>query len=191
MTKKRNLDQEKVLSTATEIVRNEGIKALTLSRLASELDIRTQSLYNYIANLDELIALVGARLVNKLRQKITDGILGFSGTEALIKFADIARNFLLDEGTLGVIIFYLHEYPKDSPFNTEAQKLVALLNQVIDSSHTNVGTDAPFSHALIGSVLGFVFIETSGFYQDETDASSTESYHQMIKRIITPSGEPA
>ncbi|WP_054725509.1 TetR/AcrR family transcriptional regulator [Paucilactobacillus hokkaidonensis] len=69
MTKKRNLDQEKVLSTATEIVRNEGIKALTLSRLASELDIRTQSLYNYIANLDELIALVGARLVNKLRQK--------------------------------------------------------------------------------------------------------------------------
>lgn len=191
MTKKRTLDQDKVLTAATNIVRNEGLKTLTLPRLARKLDIRTQSLYNYIANLDDLIALIGARLVHKLRQKITDGILGLSGTEALVKFADIARNFLINEGTLGVIIFYLHEYPKESTFNHETQLLVELLNRVIDSSHINQGDDAPFAHALIGSVLGFVFIETSGFYTDETSVSSTKSYHQMINRIIAPSGEPA
>lgn len=191
MTKKRTLDQDKVLTAATNIVRNEGLKTLTLPKLAHELDIRTQSLYNYIANLDELISLIGARLIYKLRQKIKDGIVGLSGTEALIKFADIARDFLTDEGTLGIVIFYLHEYPKESTFNHEAQMLVELLNQVIDSSHIDQGNDEPFSHALIGSVLGFVFIETSGFYKDETFASSTKSYHQMINRIITPSGELA
>lgn len=187
MTKKRSLNRDKVLQTAVDIVRNDGLKALTLQRLAHDLNIRTQSLYNYISNLDELIALIGAHLINQLRQKIIDGIVGLSGKEALIRFADIAREFLIAEGSLAMIIFHLHEAPKDSEFNNAALQLVALLNQVIDSSHIEVHDDAPYSHALIGSVLGFVFIETSQFYKDETSGSATKSYHQMIERIITPS----
>ena len=91
MTKRRNLDLDKVVNQAIEIIQADGIKALTLPRLAKVLDIRTQSLYNYIANLDELVSLIGARLIREMCQEIKDGIIGLSDNVALIQFASIAR----------------------------------------------------------------------------------------------------
>lgn len=189
MTKRRNLDQQKVIDQAIKIIKQDGLKALTLSRLAHDLDIRTQSLYNYIANLDDLLSFVGARYLDELLAKVTKNILGLSGNEALIKFADVVHDDLMNHAPLSDIIFYANGFSKQSEFHQSAMKLVALLNTVINSSHTKDDNPASISGALIGSVLGFVFIEFTGFYENETPESLTKSYHQMILRIITPNKE--
>lgn len=181
---------EKVVNQAIAIIQDDGIKSLTLPRLAHALDIRTQSLYNYIANLDELISLIGARLVAEMCQTIKNDIVGLSDDEALTKFAVVARQYLLSQGHLALVLYDLHSFPKNSQFNIEAHKLVALLDQVIASSHLKESDQTSVSQTLISAVLGFVFIETSNFYVQETPEEVEQSYCQMLKRIITPTCEP-
>ncbi len=186
MTKRRNLDLDKVMNQAIEIIQADGIKALTLPRLAKELDIRTQSLYNYIANLDELVSLIGARLIREMCQEIKDGIIGLSDNVALIQFASIARRYLLSKGNLALVIYDLHSFPTNSQFSIEAKKLVDLLNQVLASSTLKQEEQFAVSQTLISAVLGFVFIETSNFYDLASEDDVEKSYCQMLKRIITP-----
>ena len=186
MTKKRTLDLDKVIAQATDIIQADGIKALTMSRLAKDLDIRTQSLYNYIANLDELISLIGARLVNEMCQHIKDGIIGLSDTLALTKFAVIARQYLLSKGNLALVIYDLHSFPTNSQFALETRKLVDLLNQVLASSSLKRAEQFSVSQTLISAVLGFVFIETSNFYEPVSPDDVDRSYCDMLNRIITP-----
>ncbi len=49
--KHRILDREKVLAAARVMVTRDGIRELTFQTLAKELNIRSQSLYNYFSNL--------------------------------------------------------------------------------------------------------------------------------------------
>lgn len=186
MTKKRILDLDKVVAQATEIIATDGINSLSLSRLAHDLDIRTQSLYNYISNLNELISLVGAHFLDQLLEKVKDNIFGLSGNDALIKFADIVRSELLKQPELSAVIFYAHEFPNDSQMNQAAFKLVGILDRLIVSSNERIKNPSTISGPVIGAVLGFVFIEISDFYQNETPESLTEMYHQTILKIITP-----
>lgn len=52
------LSREAIVAAALEIVRSEGIDALTMRRLAQALDTGPASLYVYVANRDELWDLV-------------------------------------------------------------------------------------------------------------------------------------
>lgn len=64
-----------------------------MPNLAKALDIRSQSLYNYVANREEMVSLTGARLMQQMYQQVVDGIIGLSGSKAYLKFADIVRDF--------------------------------------------------------------------------------------------------
>ena len=66
MTKRRTLDLEKVLATAEKLADEQGLEALTMPNLAKALDIRSQSLYNYVANREEMVSLTGARLMQQM-----------------------------------------------------------------------------------------------------------------------------
>lgn len=186
MTKKRTLDLDKVVNKAMEIIQFDGMKSLTLPRLAQALDIRTQSLYNYIANLDELTSLIGAKLIDEMCQKVKDGLVGMSDKRALYKFAILARQYLISKGNLALVFFALHSFPEDSQFGISAHKLVDLLDQVIAASHFDKSAQTALSQTLISSVLGYVFIETSNFYVEETPEEIESNYLQMLKRIIGP-----
>jgi AcrR family transcriptional regulator len=52
---KAPLSQEAILDTAMRILREEGLDAVTMRRLATELDTGPASLYVYIRNRDELL----------------------------------------------------------------------------------------------------------------------------------------
>ena len=81
MTKRRTLDREKVLATAEKLADEQGLEALTMPNLAKALDIRSQSLYNYVANREEMVSLTGARLMQQMYQQVVDGIIGLSGSK--------------------------------------------------------------------------------------------------------------
>jgi AcrR family transcriptional regulator len=52
---KAPLSEDAILDTALRILRNEGLDAVTMRRLASELDTGPASLYVYIRNRDDLL----------------------------------------------------------------------------------------------------------------------------------------
>ena len=52
------LTREDLAATAVRIADNEGMAALSMRRLAAELDVGTMSLYHYVRTKDELLTLV-------------------------------------------------------------------------------------------------------------------------------------
>jgi len=60
------LSKERVLSAAMEIADREGIDALSMRRLASELGVEAMSLYYHVANKDDLLAGIHELVLNEV-----------------------------------------------------------------------------------------------------------------------------
>jgi AcrR family transcriptional regulator len=55
---KPGLSLERIVDAAVEVASSEGLAAVSMSRIAAELDAATMSLYRYVATKDELLALM-------------------------------------------------------------------------------------------------------------------------------------
>ncbi|PEG97847.1 TetR/AcrR family transcriptional regulator, partial [Lactobacillus sp. UMNPBX8] len=88
MAQKRNLDLDKIIDQATKLISEKGLSATTLPALAKALNVRSQSLYHYVSGRKQLLSLVGAREIKILRHQLMDDLIGLSGRDALLKFAD-------------------------------------------------------------------------------------------------------
>lgn len=120
--------------------------------LAKALDVRSQSLYHYVSGRKQLLSLVGARQIKILRHELMNDLIGMSGRDALLKFADVVRDFLLSDPALSSILYHLNEYPKDAAINQEILDLIKM------GERLNFKKESVISfHALIGAVLGYVF----------------------------------
>jgi AcrR family transcriptional regulator len=60
---------ENVLDTAERILDQEGLNALTMRRLADELGVSSMTVYGYLANKDELLQAVAARVLGGLEHQ--------------------------------------------------------------------------------------------------------------------------
>ncbi|WEV43897.1 TetR/AcrR family transcriptional regulator [Lactobacillus sp. ESL0684] len=179
MVKKRDLNLDKLIAKATELINQHGLAALTLPSLAKELGVKSQSLYHYVSGRKQLLSLVGASRIKLLSQKLIENLLGFSGVEALLKFADIVRNFILTDQALLSILYHLNEYQQDDAINQEILKIIELAEKL------NIRGDSKVSlHALIGAVLGYVFLDVSASFTKESAAEADRGYHELILQLV-------
>jgi AcrR family transcriptional regulator len=88
------LDKQAVLQAAVDLVNAEGVAALTLSRLADELGIRSPSLYNHVDGLQGLqreLTVMNARLI---ADRLGEAAIGKSGTELFMSAAQAFRSYV-------------------------------------------------------------------------------------------------
>ncbi|WP_297952705.1 TetR/AcrR family transcriptional regulator [uncultured Lactobacillus sp.] len=181
MAQKRNLDLDKIIDQATKLISEQGLAATTLPALAKTLGVRSQSLYHYVSGRKQLLSLVGAQQIKILRHQLMDNLIGMSGRDAVLKFADIVRDFLLSDPALASVLYHLNEYPKDAAISQEILDLIKL------GERLNLKRESVISfHALIGAVLGYVFLDKSTSFLDETKDESNRNYHEMILRLVEP-----
>jgi AcrR family transcriptional regulator len=81
------LDAAAVLDAAASLADAEGLQALTLSRLAAELGIRSPSLYAHIDSLEDLRRRLGARGARELAAVLSRAAAGRAGCDALAAVA--------------------------------------------------------------------------------------------------------
>ena len=62
----RGLSLDRIVSTALELIDEEGIGAATMRAVSSRLGVRSMSLYRYVQDRDELFDAVVERIVNEL-----------------------------------------------------------------------------------------------------------------------------
>lgn len=68
VARNRRRRSEAFLSTGLRIVTEEGAEALTMARLASELDTAVGSVYRYYGSKDELMAAIQANAIDRLHR---------------------------------------------------------------------------------------------------------------------------
>lgn len=181
MAQKRTLDLDKVLDKASELIKINGLSETTMPTLAKALGVRSQSLYHYVSGRKQLLSLVGARQIKILHHKLVNNLMGLSSEEALLKFADITRNFILHDPALSSILYHLNEYGENDAINQEILNVFDLGEKLNLKKYETISF-----HALIGAVLGYVFLDKSTAFANESDAKSNENYHKMILRLVQP-----
>lgn len=183
MAQKRSLDLDKVIAKASELIADRGLSEMTMPNLAKALGVRSQSLYHYVSGRHQLLSLVGASRIKELHQELVNNLLGLSGEAALLKFADIVRDFLLKDPTIFSILYHLNDYSHEDTITQEIANIFELGEKL------NLRSDnAPSFHVLVGAVLGYVFLDKGLAFTDESAEEANENYHKMILRLVQPAG---
>ena len=82
-----------VVAAACDLADAEGLDALTLARLAGSVGVRTPSLYNHVAGLEDVRRRVALRGLAELTEALRDAALGRAGGEALVAMARAYRDY--------------------------------------------------------------------------------------------------
>lgn len=185
MVQKRNLDLPKVINKATEIINEKGLNELSMPKLARALGVRSQSLYHYVSNLDELLSLVGAERLKVLRAQLTEKLIGYSGNDALYLFADETRDFLLNDRTVSSIFYNLQAYIHNQLITDEVNKIIELGEKIVNIDKKNTVS----LHSLLAAVLGYVFLDRADLFKNEDKKSADDNYHDLLSRLVSPTTE--
>src|SRR4051794_3781942 len=89
--------REQIVDMAIALIDREGVEALSVRRLASDLGIRGPTLYHYFANKGALLDAVRARLVAELWAEVERRLAGVAGDD----WAGVIRSYV--EGALDVV----------------------------------------------------------------------------------------
>lgn len=187
MAASRTLSIDKVVAAATDIARHDGLQKVTISTLAKRLNIRSQSLYHYISNRDELVSLVGAHVLHELYQQIVDSIVGLSGKLAIIKMGDIVRNEIIKQPFMTSIFYMMQVNPHEHNVQAELEKIVEIVKKIVNEDEELKKTTDP--QMLIGAAFGFIFIDLLPDHRNKMDncQGRQQAYDLMLMRLISPS----
>jgi len=96
MVVKKPLTPTVVVDVALGIVDEHGLEGLTLAAVAQRCEVATPSLYKHVANLGELKALVGVRVLDDMTERFTAAVLGRGGDEAVTALMGAYRAYVAD-----------------------------------------------------------------------------------------------
>ena len=181
MVKHRVLDQQKVLATAGVMASESGVANLNFKALATRLDIRSQSLYNYYPNIEAVIEALGADFLTQLDTQLTHGLVGLSGVDSLQRFAEISHDYFDSTGNRVQLLYYIHRYAETSPFVQALKAVIDLLKQLVAGVHLRQMSQEAYVQGLISSVLGFTVLEIMNYLPAEY---RDVNYHQMLQLYL-------
>lgn len=189
MGRKIGLAREQVVAAAAEIADRDGLDALSLAAVASQLGVRSPSLYSHVDGLAGLRRHLSIRASRMLTSELAASAVDLEATQALQAIAAQLRSFAHRHPGL-----YDSFLPAPTP--QEDPELAAALAQpvgVVGSVLVDMGVDPasviPLVRALRASVHGFVHLELRGGFglPDDIDDSFTTTVDLVIGAIAAHS----
>ncbi|AMV63308.1 transcription regulator (putative) [Pediococcus damnosus] len=161
MVKKRTLSREKVLETAEHLIEQKGLNGLTIHDLATALNVRPQSIYNYASGLEDLLDQVGLQFVQEVSEQLTQQLIGVAGPEALTVFAHEFRQACLQHPGMAPLLLNPNMLSKTTKTH---QALINLYRKLFDPLHLNDDPGKVESTLYRSTLFGFIVQEIGGFF---------------------------
>ncbi|MFF0339431.1 TetR/AcrR family transcriptional regulator [Kribbella sp. NPDC004875] len=180
MVVKKSLTPAAVVDVALGIVDEHGPDGLTLAAVAQGCGVATPSLYKHVANLGELKALVGVRVLEDMADQFTAIVLGTGGDEAVTALMHAYRAYVAarPKRYAAVPMDPLHDPIQEAA----GKKLVGVMYATL----RGYGLEGPAAvHAtrrLRVLVHGFASIESGGGFGLPEDLD--ETYDQLIQMYL-------
>ena len=179
MSPRIGLDAEVVLDAASQIADSEGLEAVTLKRVASELGIRSPSLYNHVEGLSGLRRGLHLRGLRMVAADLRWAAVGATGDEALRAVCSAQRAMARQHpGLYGAIQPSVHRQDVDDELLSAGLEVLRVLEAVLRSYDID-GDDAV--HAIRGlrsALHGFVTLEAAGAFGMAQDVD--QSFDRLI-----------
>lgn len=158
------LDRETVLQTAEALVDRDGYDALTMTSLAAELDTRVSSLYNHVANLEDLRAHIQVRAMRLLGEHVRAAAMGHAGADGLRILSHELRAFARQHPQRYAA---LTRPPIDrDEFFAAALTAIEALSVMVRSAGLPEDRMLPTGMAVFAALHGFVSLEVAGYFGD-------------------------
>ena len=182
---RRRLDRAAVVEAAELLVDRDGAAQLTMTALASELEIRGPSLYSHVANLEELLSLVQTRALAELGSGLQRAAMGRSGPDGVRALASALRAFATSHPGR-------YELAMREPIDRPAMQVASLAAgeafiAVIESMGVQLSNELAFS--CLATLHGVLTLDRAGLYpRSEIDieavyAEATELVIHIIERV--------
>lgn len=180
--RRARLDQEAVVSAAEDIVDRDGYDALTMTLLAAELDARVSSLYNHVANLEDLRALVQVRAMRLLGVEVRRAAMGHAGADGLRVLSHALRTFARTHPQRYAAI----TRPAIDPeaFFGAAADTIEALAVMVRSAGLPEDRIIPTGMAVFAALHGFVSLEVAGYF-DTVENQLDEVYELVVRGAVT------
>jgi AcrR family transcriptional regulator len=158
------LSSDRIVVAAIELIERDGAAALTMRRLGSELGVEAMSLYNHVANREALLAAIGDRLLEPLR----DIPLEAPWQTCAARFASALRTIGVEHPATFRLVGL---QPLDSPASLEAVE--RLLQAFVAHGLTALDALATY-RALASYARGYALAETTGFTVDAASVGARD-----------------
>ncbi|MBM9460597.1 WHG domain-containing protein [Nocardioides sp. zg-536] len=176
------LDQEAVLRAAEVLVDRDGYDALTMTSLAAELDARVSSLYNHVANLEDLRALIQVRAMRMLGEHVRAAAMGHAGAEGLRALSHALRSFARSHPQRYAA---LTRPPIDrEAFFSAALDAIEALAVMVRSAGLPEDRLIQTGLAVFAALHGFVSLEVAGYFGDLSGTSGEVDLDQVYAEVI-------
>lgn len=184
MSPRSGLDKEAVLLAAAELVDQEGLQALSLSRLAQRLGVRVPSLYNHVDGLPGLNHELEVLSVQRLGERLAEAVMGEAGPQALQALAAAYRQYAKESpGLYTLSQRSSSDHPDPGGELQQSRERVLRAALAVVASFGLSGQDG--LHAVRGLrslVHGFASLEISGGFGLPLDID--ESFRRLVEIFI-------
>ena len=185
MSPRSNLTKQTVVQAAADLIKAEGLEALSLGHLAQKLGIRTPSLYNHVDGLPGLMRELSILNARNLADCISEAAIGQSGAEAVRRIMQAMRVYIKEyPGLYLSTVRASGTQPVVDPELEQEEARSVKVGMVVMASFGLEGEDAV--HALRGLrslVHGFATLEISGGFGIPLDLD--ESFSRLVDLFIT------
>lgn len=179
---KVGLDKKTIVEAAAKMADEKGIANVTLKLLATELGIKSPSLYKHFGGgLEELnkeLMLYGWR---SLEGKITEVSIGKAKDDAIIAICHTYRNFVAEHKGLFEAMQWYNMYQSDEHLQV-TKGTVSILFQVLEAYGLTEEQKVHIVRMLRGFLQGFSAIESHGGYGNPTSLDDTFDF--ALKTIL-------
>jgi AcrR family transcriptional regulator len=183
MAKQRRLDRNGVVAKAAEMADGAGtVQALNLTTLAAALDIRVPSLYNHIANLDDLYSALAVYAAQQLITRLRSATAGKVGRDALLAVAITYRRFAHEHPGIYPLT-QRAPAPDDTALTALAAELLQMFFLILASMGIQ-GDDAIHAVRGLRAILhGFTSLEVGEGFKMPYDLD--ESFYHLLATYLT------
>lgn len=192
MARKLGLQRDEVVAVAAALADREGLGSVTLAKVASQLGIRSPSLYSHVDGLAGLRRAMSLEAARQLGTRITEAIRDRAGIEALTELAHAYRRFVVEHPGLYATLLPSPRREVDAEvydaFAAPAEAIARLLVSMGLDEDDTVDAIRSFRSA----VHGFISLEAAGGFgmPDNVDRSFATLVTVVTTGIATLAEHP-
>lgn len=175
------LDHATVVAAAADLADAEGLEAVTLSRVAAQLGVKSPSLYNHVRGRDGLVRGIGLLGLAELAAALRDAAVGRSGDDALLAATQAYRRYVKEHPGRYAAGAVSAPAPDDAEHQQAGAAVVDTFSSVLRAWDL---ADDDTVHAVRGlrsAVHGFASLETAGGFGLKQDVD--ESFARLIAAL--------
>lgn len=170
------LSKQRVVDAAAHLVDTEGVAALSVARLASELGVRPPSLYKHIRGLEELHRELGLRAADALAAACRDAAMGRARLDALLAVAEAFRRVAREHS--GSYSFAQVVRSEDEEWQQRTWAGVEPVLAILAGYGLDREASIHAARSLRAGLFGFVTLELAGGFGLPEDLD--ESYRYFV-----------